>query len=1227
MKAFSEANWGGWNPSAAEKNLQPDTGLTGPQRRALLRMDNLMVDEVGIVRAAKAFQLEAAPGAPHSLPTFDTILAIFSTNLSTGKRRYVFEATGTVTRNSGPSNLLDLTILTGAVGVTRCAFLAILNHVFVIAGSKKYQDRGDIVYPLGLPAPAAPVVVANSNPTIDIGNLAGGQFTNWGLSPAGGTATIVNNVGGVLTLTPDTTTNVNRVAAITGGAGTTIDTTNLGGTGNDTGGDIFSFTFMVDNVALLDYVKIELFCEAPPVAQNYYWKEWDFSTIIPNFNNPYFPFNISSGIPTQVQIPRAGTNADGTPALGYEFVRVGSDTTLGWKAIKGIRLTVGVLGACTITFSNFKVTGGKLSVLTGDFSYVAVQARDTGSYLEFSPASPPTKITLANGSATITPVAVDATTGANQYWLYRLDTTTGVYLRVTSSTGAVGFLPAPFTDTRLVTDIITDAGINPLYNLQFYRTSLPNNIIQAIWFRDRVIYLTNSNFFSSFLLDPGSYDSRFTYEISGTGGNYESCLFITKSDVGTFIIATTKDFYRVTGTFSIITDPVTGAVVQDVNIYPLGVTDPAISHGFAEYQGSIIYLSATGVRVLNNATSTLLIGNLELLFRNESRYGVAPITKFSGDSQLVGCASSGKRFYWSLPQTDGATRVFILTLESDGSSSWRLWDSGVNITTMFREEDGTVLYGSTAAANNFINSIETFGAALPIHLRTQFNYGDNPLARKDAATLRILINTGGVNAAVTVSSLGLDGAVTTIIININVAILTIFEYDLAALLPSSLAFAIDIVCTTATFILDYFSIIYEERPPVVMRAKQLATNFDSPGRKRIGTFPFVVDPIDPTNVITCTVRADNTTRAQNFTGIGDVITTLFWDNDPTIDLLAYDWEIELTATKQFEFYKFMKPDIDELTPNMSGLEIQPYNNFGSAARKILGSLPFRLNSRGNDFSINVKVDGVVQSPVNFKGADYGDRIVTLHYIPPNGLGGIDWERRLISLVGMEFYEWLDPVVIEKLPLRTKYAKQPLTNFGIPNPKKISVWPFVINTLGAAVIIQVIADGTVLPPIESSATSELSTLLWQNVGDIIATDWMMEVSSQNEFEFYNFMKPDIEQVFPLPRFIHQVGPLDFNKKGIVYGARFRVMSAAKAIHYKVMDSDVEVWSNDMSIIPNRDGVYEEKFPKGIDISVCKILIMAIEIGGVVLPFTHFSTEFKVRLTGKETEEQYIMVKDG
>lgn len=921
-----ESSWPlGWSPSSS---VQGDPG----EPHVLLRMDNLTLDEKGTIRLSKSAN-------PESSELVAVVNSIFAAYVNGQKLRYIYDAAGNLSRNYGGAasqSVYDLSIFTGGT-TQRASFLNALGSIFVIAGDELYMDLGAAQYTLGLPAPVAPTLINEVANLIDLSNLDGsGNFTNW-TSIATSSFT---NTGTTLIWQPVIPGSYRGDVQTVNSS--VVDTTNFGGgTGFQDPTDTFQIAFTIDDTSLISWFRVTLFCEDPTQpagSPDLFFFEFDFSSA----NSPYgflYPVTnppvvngivLTSGVQSVIYLQRQFFISQGSP---------------NWATIKATLISVGFNIAATniptITLAELGFTAGSVN---GTQTYLCVEVNDTGQFVEFSPASaqvsivsPATKDVKVDRSG----AAVNA--NANGIRFFRTNDTLGQFIEVDRQSGAYGFTPAFFLDNLSDTDALEAAALDPSKVLEFYRTSLPNNIIGMVYYGTRIIYLTPTGFFPSYPLDPGSYDSRFFYELNGSVS--EQCLFICKLDVGTMIVSTTKDFYRITGDFSFITttnpDGSTDTI-QNVTVQWLGISDPSISRFFMEVEGTIMYLSATGVRQLSVASSSSINTTLELLFRKENRFGFPQISLLPADQSIVACISSGYRIYWSLPCSDGNNYVFVSTFnipdptELRGSSYWRLISDLIpaqNPSCMVREDDGTILIG----AGQYVKSLENANTALNLNLLTQYNFGENPTITKIAGSMGVFTNTGGVVLTFQVSGLNIDGGVTNKSFPVNTDYEKLVYLDISSM-GECLAFQLSVTGTTAEFSLNYFFIIFVvDLPPVTYYAKMVYTNFGKARSKRISTWPLVVDDLG--NPVTLKVSADlQVLDPQTYDPLEEP-NTIFWNN--TYDIKAVDWQMEVFSPLGMRFYKFMDPEILQLYP-MGKLEDQ------------VG--PLELDREGIVFSMRLRVE-------------------------------------------------------------------------------------------------------------------------------------------------------------------------------------------------------------------------------------------------------------------------------
>lgn len=985
----------GWCPSYG-----PQSDFSSPSQ-ALLRMDNLTLDSKGEVRLAN--RSTASGTVPNS------VNSIYGALMASLKYRYAYTSLGSLLRNyGGAASLTTFDEVLGAGATSqKAAFLTALGHTICLAGALQIKDRGDINWPLTIPTPVAPALSNQAALTVDLDNFDGsGNMTNW--SATAGSSFV--NTGTDITIN----STAGGLASFQTVFSSVVDTTNFGVTREDTPNDIFTFNLALADASAFTEMFVEMLLQSPstvPLTDEY--------SVLLSQANIVGAANLSNTIPMpQLQ--------DGilvsVPILRSQFIRSGTNNALDWNTVKAVRITLyltsGAVSTTGITFSNIVCNTG---VVSSQQTYVAVEFNNTGQFIQYSIAS--TQVSVNGGGGYFILVdrsGVACNAQCNGISFFRNNGTLGQFLLIATQTGAYGFTPASFVDSISDDTALENAAVSPTPNvLQFYRTDLPANIIGAIYFASRVIYLTTGSFFPSFQLDLGTYDSRFTYELNST--NSERCLFLTPLSIGTFIVATTVDFYQVTGTFNLIsTANADGTVttVQDVTIQKLGISDPAVNSSFMEVEGNILYMSATGLRQMSNGVSSLMNTTIDLLFRNENRYGFPPVSLQPNDTSLIGLVSSGTRIYCALPFSNGANAILVSTynppLPADlrGANYWR--PMLIAAQCLSKEQDGTVIYGDSVGD---IATLETsFTGTFPIYLQTQWQFGQHPTETKSLGSLLMYLNTGGSPLTVQVLGLKENGTVLTYTTTVTTASLSEVQVDPHAALPDCLAYQLILSGTLLQFELEYAILVtVQEYPPI-----------------------------------------------------------------------------------------------------------------------------------------------------------------------------------------------------------TFYALIPFSNLGKDTLKKLAKWGFVVDTLGGSVTATVTADNTVIASeIDHSAEPQgISTEYWYNNIDVAALDWQLELTAPTGMHFFKFMSPDILQVFPPGRMLDQFGPLDLDMEGIVFGMRVRLYNTGPTVTYEVLDNDSLVYTNSVSTPVNSDSTFIEKFPKGINTSVCRILISS------PTPFYRFSVEVLVRTTGKETDNKWV-----
>ena len=202
-------------------------------------------------------------------------------------------------------------------------------------------------------------------------------------------------------------------------------------------------------------------------------------------------------------------------------------------------------------------------------------------------------------------------------------------------------------------------------------------------------------------------------------------------------------------------------------------------------------------------------------------------------------------------------------------------------------------------------------------------------------------------------------------------------------------------------------------------------------------------------------------------------------------------------------------------------------NYGTGARKRLYTLPFQIDTLGNDVAFTPIVDGVSKTALTVNSN--GKR--TFNYNFPNGasdiLIGTDYEYTLQCTSGLfEFFGFqMQPKQIEAFPEPIKWFTIPVTNFGKPQRKRVRNWPFVLNTLGHDVTFTPIVDGSVGTAVTINCADK-KTYQYSAPADLVGVDWSGTFSSSNQFELWEVSPTEDVEVFPPLEMVHVIPVTNF-----------------------------------------------------------------------------------------------------
>lgn len=988
MANLTKTNWPlGWVPSA--------NNVDGPSD-AFLRMDNLQQEEnnvLGLVRGLAQQNLKPLPDYPRSMYSKSVQNKELEwAALGDSTSLIVFTKNGTWGDGPGGGPFVLGNNADANQGSDYCAFDDFLGQVLMCAGTCRWKCSGlenstaalnDGGTRLGLVTPFIPLVGTTSQQTV---------YVTFDVVTAS-TGTIVASDPFSITAQTDATSFISQVQALLTAP---LDTT--AGFPGDTSTDLFQFLFlMMDSVALIESFEVDFLLDT--TGDNYFSYVFGTSDFIP-------------GVINNILKVRRGS-----------FTRSGSNASLSWRNVVGTRYILKTTSSAQWFIQNLiiLVTGQ----LNGTYQYRLQTGRNYGSYIARSPGgeiSDP--ITVINGSVYITNIhnagGIPITAG-DQYppvwFIYRksvlnndVNQTTFLdkwYLvaTITDTTGTGD----TFFDNRSDVDLLQENEfLNEfLQTLTLTRAGLPdpNALTDTIYdiepFATRILYMANSFIYISDDLNPDAIDTRYTIKVFGD--TLEKNLWIKKVSNNVLCLGTSKNLYEITGTLGTLPD---GTI--DISVIPIGEAYPPLGREAWTVNGGIFYTAADGIRVTRGAHSTLLSPQLKLLFQGQNRNGVAPISIVPNANIPYPIAAGKTKLYASLPLQDGSRKLFVYDLLAETFTLRQTAPISLFVTPTDKVLGG--YNGPTTNANDFTQ----FG--LPFYLQTIYDANQQPRNRKDTFTLKLILDTGGKDINV---SIGKDRGSFTNLGVVNAVGMTTLYFPLDGVtLGFRYALLInDVNGDLSTFKLYEATIEYDPRPEQLDYLRIPNSNLGVYARKRITSYPFVIDTLG--NSVTFTPYVDNVALAPQTFSTPNKATRVNYFLEETIGTDIGGILRSNNSQGPFEFYQILLEEaVSEKLPTPAEFLLIPQENFGHAGRKRIRTIPLVLLTNGHDVTFTPIVDGVLQSHTTTFNTT---RKTTVYHFFIDDVFGVDVGGTLYSPFGpFEFYGFGANENVESLPVPKRF---------------------------------------------------------------------------------------------------------------------------------------------------------------------------------------------------------------
>lgn len=212
-----------------------------------------------------------------------------------------------------------------------------------------------------------------------------------------------------------------------------------------------------------------------------------------------------------------------------------------------------------------------------------------------------------------------------------------------------------------------------------------------------------------------------------------------------------------------------------------------------------------------------------------------------------------------------------------------------------------------------------------------------------------------------------------------------------------------------------------EKCPTPMEYLVIPSNdYGLPNRKRHTSYKFQINTRG--NLCTFTPTLDGVLQTRlgdsfNFSTTTKQIVEYFFPIADG-DVIAKEVGGILAGNGPFEFYQVITPQrIEELPPRLDYYRI-PNSNFGHAGKKRFRTIPFVIDTYGQDVSFTPIIDGVNYPPETFNT----NGKITVYYYFVSDMFGIDIGGivQTLNQQPFEFYELGQPENVEILPVPKKY---------------------------------------------------------------------------------------------------------------------------------------------------------------------------------------------------------------
>lgn len=982
----------------------PDSDRVNGPADGLLRMDNLVLDELGVVA------LRAGSAKVNGSPLADLDVHSLATFVLNGTR-YRMAGAGQAVYANGSSIASGLGSASGDT-----AFGSHLGQILFARGSatKKYDGtlrNWGIAMSGGAPTMAAIASDGKTFASFDSGESPAFTYEEDDGTGPGFAAGQDGTSGGALVLNPDTST---QRGSITKQFGSAQDFTSYDSGGVGTDNDLLQFwVYVTEPNALL---SIALMIDVNPSSHNpfqddYYTHNFapgDLNAIAPNDATSLPPSLANQGPAAETAITnagdRGGTGAQSrVPVTGVspakpvansgwsklsvrrgDMTRTGSTSGKDWTTVSAVRLVVQMTkGGDPIEFDLLRIVANPLS---GAYKFLYVYAFNSGTYVGLSAPSQLSALQQfqAQGATVTVPSDGGRDGQVNECWVYMMGGVMDAFYRVAVKTGVSG--TGSFNVTVSTSDL--DAMVANI-KVQTDNGVPPSGILSIAGpYYDRTFALTLTSLYPSRRLNPDSFAAGQVILVAGAD---ETCLWVKKAYGGLYV-GTTKDIYRLDGD---------GAELPDGTINftktPLNIDHPPLNDGVAQDGNLLIYFAADGWRALNGASSVLLTADTSLLYRGKVRHGLGPINTVTG--RFRAAISRGQMVVLA-PMGAETTSTVRVMRHVPTRAGWYYASYVQPFRVVYSEPDGTLIAGDTAGTVWQLDTgVDDGGTAILFTLWTKVDDNGTPYQRKDPWDVRARLDTGGtvIDVAILQDGSEVEGMTYTPAASGE----GLAPTDLSLLVP-----CFQLQLRAAGFVRSFhfydFAIAYRDHPILSYFVEQKPVP-PSSTRRRFSGITALIDTLG--GAATVTPMLDN------------VAQTPFSVSTPTAEgrslslpaVVGRDLWARVESVGGFELYDVTPRIIETLPPVVQG--VLPKTNAGYSGVKTLSGVRLRACTLAVTRLVTVYLDNVAIQTFPIKSGANDPDDFTLPF--PAAQTARDFT---IGFDGdVELYEWA-PIVTTSQPL-------------------------------------------------------------------------------------------------------------------------------------------------------------------------------------------------------------------